>query len=150
MKESSTIPEGGENVEVEQLPETRRSALLKIASGTFAILMTDVLKNNAEAKVNTATCTDFVDTVQINTFGDQPRTSIIYRDADGIIDWRWYTDPKQIPCPLGDGRYIAVWEDEGKPRTILCWHVNFRRTKEDIELQERAILPEHRRRKLSK
>ena len=130
---------------------TRRSAVAKIAGGVITVLVANVLKNNAEANVDRDQRKDFVDTVEFNTFGDQPRTSIIYRDADGsIVDWRWYADPKQIPQPLDDGRHMAIWEDQGSLRTILCWHVRFTRTKEDRELAERAILPEHRRRKLSK
>jgi hypothetical protein len=94
---------------------------------------------------------DCVATVEINTFGVAPvRTSVIYRDwDDSIIDWRWYTTPQQLPRPLGDGRYIAVWEDHGRPRTVLCTSVRHVRSREDRELVERAILPAERRRKLS-
>lgn len=152
MKESLTTPEGLEDEGVEPSPETRRCALMKIVSGTVALLMTDVLRENAQAKINTDIRTDFIATVEINSFGEpgSVRHAILYRDDDGsIVDWRWYSDPKQIPQPLGDGRNIAVWEDQGMSRTVLCWTVRFTRTRDDRELTERAFLPEHKRRKLS-
>jgi hypothetical protein len=94
---------------------------------------------------------DTVATVEINTFGDQPRTAVIYRDPDNsIVDWRWLSSPDQIPQPLGDGRHVAVWSDQGKPRTVYCTSVRFTRTREDRELAERATLPEHKRRKLAR
>lgn len=93
---------------------------------------------------------DHVATVEINTFGDQPRTAVIYRDADNsIVDWRWYSEG-QIPHPLGDGRYFAAWNDSGKPRTVYCRSVIYSRTREDRELSERKTLPEHKRRKLAR
>lgn len=138
--------------ETEQLSESRRSALRRIIHGSIVLIAADLLGGDSlQASIEREGRKDFVDTVEINVFGDEPiRTSIIYRDPDGsIIDWRWYTDPKQIPRSLGDGRYIAIWEDQRNLRTVLCWHVKFSPTKEDIELQERAILPAERRRKLS-
>ena len=95
---------------------------------------------------------DHVQTVEINTFGStRVRTSILYRDADGaIVDWRWLASPKQIPKPLGDGRYIAVWDDQGRPRTVICKEVIRTRSIQDRELIERAMLPAHKRRKLSR
>jgi hypothetical protein len=94
---------------------------------------------------------DYVTSVEINTFGDEPlRTAVLYRDWDNsIIDWRWYTTPQQIPRPLGNGRYIAVWEDQGRTRIVICSSVNFVRSREDRELAERSLLPAERRRKLS-
>jgi hypothetical protein len=94
---------------------------------------------------------DYVATVEVNTFGaGVQRTSVIYRDwDDAIIDWRWYTSQRQIPKPLGDGRFIAVWDDQGRPRTVICNTVRYVRSREDRELIERAILPIERRRKLS-
>ncbi len=95
---------------------------------------------------------DQVATVEINTFGTtRIRTAILYRDPDGrIIDWRWYTDPDQIPKPFDKGRYIAVWSDGGIPRTVICGKVVYERSKEDRELAERAEWPVHMRRKLSR
>ena len=94
---------------------------------------------------------DNVATVEVNTFGDQPRTAVIYRDADNsIVDWRWLSSPDQIPQPLGDGRHVAVWNDQGKPRTVYCNSVRYTRTREDRELAERTTLPEHKRRKLAR
>ena len=95
--------------------------------------------------------TDYVETVEVNTFGEQPRTALIYRDTDGsILDWRWLSCREQIPQSLGDGRYLAVWCDQGKPRAVHCRSVRFTRTREDRELAERGKLPEDRRRKLSR
>jgi len=94
---------------------------------------------------------DHVATVEINTFGDQPRTAILYRDADdSVVDWRWYSCPNQIPRALGDGRHVAVWDDQGRPRTVYCNQVRFTRTREDRELADRSLLPEHKRRKLTR
>lgn len=94
---------------------------------------------------------DDVWTLEFNTFGDQPRTSILYRDFDGsIVDWRWYAKPDQIPVLVRPGLYVAVWNDQGKPRAVYCREVRYTRTREDRELQDRDRLPEHRRRKLSR
>jgi hypothetical protein len=94
----------------------------------------------------------YVAEVEINTFGrpqTPPRTSVIYRDRDGsIIDWRWYTNQRQIPRRLDNGRFIAIWDDQGTPRTVICDRVRYTRTREDRELMERAVLPIERRRKL--
>ena len=68
--------------------------------------------------------TDFVDSIEINTFGEQPRTALIYRDADGIRDWRWQT----------------------KANVAVC----YTRTLQDVEVMERNLLPEHKRRKLAR
>ena len=152
MGDAVTVFEEKEG-ESEQLRETRRAAIAKIAGGVIAFLVANVLKNNVEANIDRDKRKDFVDTVEINSFGEpgSVRHAILFRDSNGsIVDWRWYTKPEQIPQPLGDGRHIAVWEDEGLPRIILCWHVRFTRTKEDRELAERAALPEGMRRKLSK
>lgn len=105
----------------------------------------------ADARI-TPPCTDYIAKVEINTFGDEPlRTSVIYRDENGaIIDWRWYTTSAMIPrALLGDGRYIAVWEDQGRTRIVITKSVVYVRSKEDRELAERATLPAERRRKLS-
>ena len=95
---------------------------------------------------------DHVHTVEINTFGtERVRISVIYRDADGtIIDWRWLATRKQIPEPLGDGRYIAVWDDGGRPRTVVCREVLRTRSAEDREYIERAMFPDRKRRNLSR
>ncbi len=99
----------------------------------------------------TPACTDYVAKVEINIFGDDPlRTSVIYRDADGsIIDWRWYTTPAMIPRPLGDGRYLAVWEDQNRTRIVITKEVVYVRSREDRELAERSVLPAEKRRKLA-
>jgi hypothetical protein len=94
---------------------------------------------------------DWCETVEVNTFGAQPRTAILYRDAgNSIVDWRWYSRPDQIPRPLGDGRCLAVWNDQGKLRRVYCRHVRYTRTKQDVELAERAKLGDEKRRKLSR
>ena len=152
MKDAVTVFEEKEG-ESGQLPETRRSAIAKIASGFVAVLATNLFEKHAEGSIDRDQGKDFIHTVEINTFGsDPPRISVIYRDEDGsIVDWRWYTTPKQIPRPLGDGRYIALWEDQGSTRVIITPNAPlYRRTLEDIELQERVILPVENRRKLSK
>ncbi len=95
---------------------------------------------------------DHVDAVEFNTYGSdqQTRTAIIYRDADGsIVDWRWFTTPDQIPR-LINGRYVAVWNDEGKPRTVYCRIVYYVRSEIDREIAGRSDLPMDRRRKLAK
>lgn len=94
---------------------------------------------------------DCVASVEINTFGaGQTRTAVIYRDADdSIVDWRWLTTPDQIPRPVSGGRYAAVWNDNGKPRTVYCRAVYYVRSTHDRELAGRASLPVHKRRKLS-
>lgn len=132
---------------------TRRSILKKTIAGSITVLMGNLLDETAvQASIDREGRKDFIDMVEINIFGAEPvRTSVIYRDKDeSIIDWRWYTTSKQIPRPLGDGRYIAIWEDQGSPRVIITPNApRYRRTQEDVELQERAILPAERRRKLS-
>jgi len=96
--------------------------------------------------------TDNVQIIEYNTFGfDPPRHSVIFRDPDGsIVDWRWYPSVKELPTKLSNGRYVLVWNDCGKPRTVYCNSVRFTRTHDDRELTERATLPEHKRRKLSR
>jgi hypothetical protein len=94
---------------------------------------------------------DTVAVVEVNTFGQQPRTVILYRDRDeSIVDWRWYTSPDQVPKLSSKGRYSAVWNDQGKPRTVYCDTVRYTRTLDDVELAERAKLPDHSRRRLSR
>ena len=94
---------------------------------------------------------DNVVTVEFNTFGDQPRTAVLYRDADGtIVDWRWFTSKDQIPRAIGDGRYVAIWDDQGRPRMVYCTSVYASRTRLDKELEERKRWPEEKRRKLSR
>ena len=94
---------------------------------------------------------DTVDCVEFNTFGEQPRTSVLYWDADGHLrDWRWYAKPTQVPLLVRPGLYVAVWDDQGKPRTVYCREVTYTRTLKDREMQDRDRLPEHRRRKLAR
>lgn len=92
---------------------------------------------------------DYCHTIEVNTFGETPRTALIYRDLDGsIVDWRWFTDkamPQKVP-----GGYLAVWNDCGKLRSVRCDAIRYSRTREDRELAERSKLPEHKRRKLSR
>lgn len=97
---------------------------------------------------------DWFETVEINTFGGvgSERAAIIYRDPDGTIaDWRWWSEtsePQRIE--MGYWRYVAIWNDAGKPRMVYCRFLTRTRTLRDQELEERAKLPEHKRRRLSK
>lgn len=95
---------------------------------------------------------DFVDEVEVNTFGVPPavRTAIIYRARGEIIDWRWYTDANQIPTKIALDRYCATWIDQGQFRTVLCRRAPvYTRTKLDVELEERRVLSHDQRTKLS-
>lgn len=89
------------------------------------------------------------DAVEINTFGVQPRTAVIYWSAERhVIDWRWLSSPEQVPLYVKPGRYLAAWNDSGTPRIVYCRRVVLSRTKHDVELSERTKLPEHKRTKL--
>ena len=104
--------------------------------------------------------TDTVAVVEFNEFSDTGITAIIYRDSfkidkDGlpigpIVDWRFFTSLDQIPRLTAGGRFLAVWNDNGFPRTVFCFCVYSTRTIHDRELAERKILPLDKRRKLSR
>ena len=93
--------------------------------------------------------TDFVDSIEINTFGEQPRTALIYRDTDGIRDWRWQTEAN-LPTLVRPGLWLAVWNDGGKIRIVQARTVYLTRTLRDVELMERNRLPDDKRRKLAR
>lgn len=91
-----------------------------------------------------------IDVVEFNTFGAaRIRTAVIYRHANGeIAAWRWYTHRNQIPYRIRAGVFLAVWDDNGKPRQVRCRQVIYTRTVNDVELEERKNLPYHKRTKL--
>lgn len=95
--------------------------------------------------------TDYVEEIEVNTYGEpgSQRTALIYRDADGIRDWKWLT-PSNMPMRLEPGRYMAAWNDGGTLRVVYCRMLTFSRTLRDQEVEERSQLPEHKRRRLSK
>lgn len=95
--------------------------------------------------------TDYVELIEVNTFGlDPPRTALIYRDATNAIrDWRWQND-KNLPVQVRPGLWLACWNDnDGRMRVVYTRSVRFTRTKQDVELEERAKLPEYKRRRLA-
>ena len=93
--------------------------------------------------------TDFVDSIEINTYGEQPRTALIYRDADGIRDWRWQTEAN-LPTLVRPGLWLTVWSDQGKIRIVRARAACYTRTLRDVELMERKHLPDDKRRKLAR
>lgn len=94
--------------------------------------------------------TDCVDAIEVNTFGEQARTALIYREADGTIrDWRWLSGGN-LPRQVRLGMWLAVWKDGNLLRTVHCRSVRWTRTLNDVEMTERSKLSDDRRTKLSK
>lgn len=101
-----------------------------------------------------------LDTVEVNTFGDHARTSVIYRLESGeIVAWRWLRKPGAMAAPwettapvpelVEPGKYLAAWREQGSKLVIVrCRQVTYTRTLRDVEVEERAKLPDERRRKL--
>ena len=86
--------------------------------------------------------------IEWNTFGETPRTAIIFWGYDGqVCDWRWDSETFQ-PEQVRPGHWIMTWTEHGKLLQVTAESVRHTRTREDRELAERERWPESKRRKL--
>lgn len=84
--------------------------------------------------------------IEWNTFGDVPRTAVVFWGFDGhVMDWRWVDDVRTSPARSLDGRWHCIWFDHGRLLHVVADFAVASRTRHDVELWERNRLPHERR-----
>jgi len=83
--------------------------------------------------------------IEVNTFGRQERTQIIFRDSAGLIrEWKWADSVAVQPA-----RRKVFWADgQEKHYRVFSQQYIETRTTNDPEVDQRKILPENQRRGL--
>jgi hypothetical protein len=104
-------------------------------------------------------CTDHVDLVEINHFYDTNGKLVFdqmifynWCPVDSryqVVDWRLWRVPSQVPTINRQGRnFVVVWHDRKERRVLRIVRSRMFReswTDYDVELEEREVLPDHRR-----
>ncbi len=100
---------------------------------------------------------DSVDAIELNHFFDEHGRlvfdQIIFKSWDGTRDqvraWRLVKQPNQIPTRDPAGGYSVMWMDGEDVRRVWARSYTETWTQWDVELVEREILPQEKRRQLT-